>query len=248
MRSTSEKSALFSAFKSILKERKLTYKDLAKRTHSSESSIKRIFSIEECSLTRLTDLLASVDITLSELMEYASQRKVDIASFSPEVEEFFAKHLDCFFIYRKLFHHRSVEEVRRRQKLSAAQMSKYLRKLDDLKIIKWLPNDRIQFLLPEFLKFRDDGPLKAAVYKSWGPKFHQLVISKMGDADHNLRLMSVRCTPELKESFSIEFEAMIARFVKRASLEVKTQPSRVRPLAISLASGPFRIGLDEQDK
>lgn len=246
--SASEKTSLFSAFKAILKERKLTYKDLAQRTHSSESSIKRIFSIEECSLKRLTDMLAAVDVTLADLMEYASQRHVDTATFPLEVEEFFAKSLDYFFIYRKLFHHRSVADVRRRQKLTAAQMAKYLRKLDDLQIIKWLPNDRIQFLHPEYLKFREDGPLKTAVYKAWAPKLHTLVVNNLGDKEHGLRIFSGRCTPELKESFLREYEDLIERFVKRASLEVKTQPTKVQPLAVSLALGPLRVGLDELDK
>ncbi len=247
MKNKSEKTLIFTAFKSVLKERKLTYQDLAKRTQSSESSIKRIFSIEECSLTRLTDLLAAVDITLSDLLEYASLRQVDVATLPLETEEFFALNLDYFFIYRKLIHHRSTEEVRKREKLSAAQMTKYLKKLDELQIIKWLPGDRIQFFHPEYLKFRDDGPLKEAVYKSWIPKLNKIVLDNMGDGEHVSRIFSARCTPELKASFLQEFEDLIERFIKRASLEIKTQPGRTKPMAASLALGPLRVGLDEWD-
>ncbi len=245
--SASEKSLLFSALKAVLKERKLTYKDLAERAGTSESSIKRLFSIEECSITKLTDLLRAIDVGLMDLMEYASQRSVDVSAFSLETEEFFAESLDYFFVYRKLFHHRSVAEVMRREKLSRSEMTKYLRKLDDLSIIKWQTEDRLQFLHAEFLKFRDDGPLKAAVYKAWAPKLHDAAIRNMGDGVHALRLFSARCTPALKADFQRELEDLVERFIRRASLELKTQPGAVEPLAVSVAMGPLRVGLDESD-
>ncbi len=245
--SASEKSLLFAALRAVLKERKVTYKDLAERTGTSESSIKRIFSIEECSLTRLTNLLGAVDIALMDLMEYASHRRVDVTAFTLETEAFFAESLDYFFIYRKLFHHRSVAEVTRRENLTRPQMTKFLRKLDELSIIKWLPEDRIQFLHAEYLKFRDDGPLKAAVYKAWAPKLHAAAVRNMGDGAHTLRLFSARCTPELKADFQRELEDLVDRFIRRASLELKTQPAAVQPLAVSIAMAPLRVGLDEVD-
>lgn len=69
----------------------------------------------------------------------------------------------------------------------------------------------------------------------------------MGDGDHELRLLSARCTPELKGDFVREFEALVERFIRRASLEIKTRPTGVRPLAVSLAMAPLRVGLDEWD-
>lgn len=243
----SEKTRLFSALKGILKDRKLTYKDLAEKTSSSESSIKRIFSIEECSISRLTDLLAVAEITLTDLMEYASQREVDVATFDMETEEFFSENLEYFFFYRKLFHHRTLAETRKRGKYTAAQSAKFLRKLDDLGIIKWLPDDRVQFLHPEYFKFRDDGPLKATVYKAWAPMLHNAAVSKMGDGQHMMRIFSARCTTDLRDEFFREFEDLVDRFFRRASLEIKTQPTKVRPLAVSLALAPLRVGLDESD-
>ncbi len=245
--SASEKAVLFAALKAVLKERKVTYKDLAERTGTSESSIKRLFSIEECSLSRLTDILGAVDIALMDLMEYASQRRIDVSAFTLETEAFFAESLDYFFIYRKLFHHRSVAEVMRRENLTRAQMTKYLRKLDELDIVKWLPEDRIQFLHGEYLKFRDDGPLKTAVYKAWAPKLHDAALKNMGDGAHGLRLFSARCTPELKADFQRELEELVARFIRRASIELKTQPAAVEPLAVSVAMAPLRVGLDASD-
>jgi len=180
-------------------------------------------------------------------MEYASQRRVEVETFSLEVEEFFASSLDTSFIYRKLFHHRSVEAVQRREKITNAQMTKYLKKLDELGIIKWLPGDRIQFLQTEYMKFRDDGPLKDAVYKAWVPKLHKFAIDRSGDGDHVLKVFSARCSLDLRADFLREFGDLVERFIKRAAVEIKTQPSTVKPFAASLATAPLRVGLDEWD-
>ncbi len=242
-----EQTALFAAFKAILKARKISYGELAERTGASESTIKRIFSIEECSLSRLLELLAAVELGLSDLVAFAADRNVDVSQFSAAAEAFLADELDYFFVYRKLFHHRDVEDVRRREGLTRAQMTKYLKKLDDLGVIKWLPGDQVSFEHAEFLKFRDDGPLKTAVYKAWTPKFHRLVVDRMDDPRFGLRLFSARCSPSLRESFIAEFEDMVERFVRRADLDRKTQPDKLEPFAVSLASAPLRIGLDERD-
>ena len=192
-------------------------------------------------------MLAVADISLTDLMVYASQRQIDVATFSNETEEFFATNLDCFFFYRKLFHHRTVAETRKRGKYSAAQIAKFLRKLDEMEIVKWHPDDRVQFLYPEYFQFRNEGPLKVAVYKAWAPKLHDAAVRNMGDTEHELRLFSARCTNDLKDEFLREYEDLIDRFFKRASLEIKTQPTKVRPLAVSLAMAPLRVGLDDSD-
>ena len=243
----SENALLFWAFKAILKERKLTYAELARRIGKSESTIKRVFSIEECSLGGLMELLNSVELSFSDLITYAEQKRIDATEFSVVAEEFLAGSLDYFFIYRKLFHHKNVATVRRRENLSAAQMTKYLKKLDELEIIKWLPGDLIHFNHGEYIRFRSDGPLKAAVYKAWAPKLHSLVLANMNQPEHTLRLFSARCTPELRQIFLDDFEELVDRIVKLASLEARTNPTRVRSMGVSLAVGPIRIGLDAND-
>lgn len=85
--------------------------------------------------------------------------------------------------------------------------------------------------------WRVEGP------KTWTPKLHQAVIDKMGDDEHVLRLFSGRCSAQLRGDLLREFEDMIERFVKRASLEIKTQPTVLQPLAVSLAMAPLRVGL-----
>jgi hypothetical protein len=69
----------------------------------------------------------------------------------------------------------------------------------------------------------------------------------MNDGRHLLRLFSGRCTEELKASFLKEYEDLVERFVRRATLETKTQPNAVKSVAVSLAMGPLRVGLDDCD-
>lgn len=247
MSSSHDQKEVFRTFKTILKSRKITYAELAERTSSAESTIKRIFAIEECSLSRLIELLDAVNLSLVDLVEVMASTKTEVSSFSYEAETFFAQELDYFMVYRKLFHHKDVATVERRMGLSRQQMTRYLRKLDSLGIIEWRAGDQLRFVHKEFLRFRDDGPLKLAVYRDWAPKFHAMVVQRMLEPDYSLRLFSLRCSPELRASFMQEFNGIVDDLIRRADLETRASPNLVNSMAVSLAVGPFRIGLDDSD-
>ena len=242
-----EQKEIFRAFKKILKSRKISYSELAKRTSSAESTIKRIFAIEECSISRMVELLNAVNLSLVDLVEVMASTQTEVSSFSHDAEVFFAEHLEYFMFYRKLFHHQDVATVQRRMGITRQQTTRYLRKLDELGIIEWRSEDRVRFVYKEFLRFREDGSLKLAVYRDWAPKFHTLVVQRMLEPNYNLRLFSLRCTPELKASFMQDFSELVDDFIRRADRETRAFPNQVNSMAVSLAVGPFRIGLDDSD-
>lgn len=239
-----ERHELFNAFKSILKQRRISYKDLAEKTEMAESTIKRIFSLEECSLSKLLDIAKAADLSLQDLVTISEKKSVEASSFSLEAETFLAKNLDHFYFYRKLFFFKTVASLKEKCHLSTSQIHKYLKKLDALNIIEWLPNDKIRFLQPSFLQFRSDGPLKFAVYRDWTPNFHERVLAHMGDGDHFMYVFSGQASDAARSEFLIELQQLAKEFLKRAAFEQKIQPKLVRPVGFSFSSGPYRVGLE----
>ena len=130
-----ERHELFIAFKSILKQRRISYRILAEKTEMAESTIKRIFSLEECSLSKLIKIANAVDLSLQDLVTVSEKKSVDASSLSIEAEKFLAKNLEYFYFYRKLFFFKEVTLLKEEYKMNMNQIHKYLKKLDALKIM-----------------------------------------------------------------------------------------------------------------
>lgn len=244
MQDQRERHELFMAFKSILKHRRISYRDLAEKTEMAESTIKRIFSLEECSLSKLIQIANAVDLSLQDLVAVSEKKSVEASSFSIEAENFLARNLDHFYFYRKLFFFKDVTSLKKECNMSMSQIHKYLKKLDALKVIEWLPEDKIRFLHPSFLQFRSDGPLKSAVYRDWSPSFHQRVLDRLGDDDHFMYVFSAQASDAARTEFLREFQQLAKEFLKSASFELKTQPELVKPVGFCFSAGPYRVGLE----
>ena len=246
MQESQDKKMLFDAFKEILKKRSVSYKVLSKKTGMAESTVKRIFSIEECSLSRLIQLSGAIDLTLHDLVTYAENRNINFSTFSLEAEAYLSKNLSYFFFYRKIFQYKCLKTLLEKESLKKSQVIKFLKKLDQLNIIKWLPEDKIHFLHPSFLRFKEDGPLKESVYRYWFPQFCEKVLLNMQQDNHHLKIFSVKASKESRNEFLSNYNELVNSFLKKASLDIKTQPQNVQPVGVSLAVGPYRVGLDEK--
>lgn len=244
MQEQRERHELFNAFKSILKQRRISYRDLAEKTEMAESTIKRIFSLEECSLSKLILIAEAADLSLQDLVAVSEKKSVEASNFSLEAETFLAKNLDHFYFYRKLFFLKNVKLLKEECNMSMSQIHKYLNKLDALKIIEWLPSDKVRFLHPRFLQFRSDGPLKFAVYRDWIPNFQRRVLNQLGNDDHFMYVFSAQASDTARTEFLIDLQQLSKNFLKTASFEQKTQPQLVKPVGFCISAGPYRVGLE----
>ncbi len=241
-RINTEKNALFTAFKEILKSRKVSYKVLADKTNLAESTIKRIFSKEECSISKIIQLAGVLDLTLFDLTSFAKEKTVNTSMFSYEAEKFLSKNLEYFYFYRRLFIHKNLKEILKDKKNKKKLIYSYLRKLDDLEIIEWKSGDKILFKHKGFLKFQKGGPLQTAFYKSWLPKFNKRVLDKMSDDKHEVKAFSASVSKEAKNNFFDKYDEIVKDLLKVSTFEVKTIPREVEPFSVAFTSGPYRMG------
>src|SRR5690348_5974335 len=70
----SECALIIDVLKRTLKNRGLTYRDLAKKVGLSEASVKRVFAEETFTLQRLEKVCSAVGITMSELVRMATEK------------------------------------------------------------------------------------------------------------------------------------------------------------------------------
>src|SRR4051812_24387207 len=88
--------------KRLLKERRITYRDLAKTLKISESSVKKLFIAKDCSFARLNDICSTIGVDLGDLLKTAKEYPLKKFRFTEEQEQFLMQNPKCFHIYVKL--------------------------------------------------------------------------------------------------------------------------------------------------
>ena len=199
--------------------------------------------MKECSLSNLLTLLSAANLTIQDLVTYLKDRQIKTSFLSEEAEKYFSKKISDFYLYRRLFIEKDLDVFKKKEGLNLRETRRLLKNLDALEIIKWLPEDRIQFCHSGFLKFRENGVLMKAFYRSWIPQFSKTVLQRMTDDSHGVRVFSCRSLPASQNWFLTEYQNLVEDFLKKASIEAKTQPEKTRPFGASLLNGPYRVGL-----
>lgn len=152
--------ALIELLKQALKAKGLTYKDVAGHLDMTEAGVKRAFSLRTFSLQRFEELCSLAGTSLENLSSGISSKKTQrVHEYTLDQERVFSEDPLCLSIFDQLLNGRRVKEIEKEMGLSKKQISSKLRQIEKMKLIEWLPKDRIRLLVSE-VKWREKGPLR----------------------------------------------------------------------------------------
>jgi len=126
---------VFNLLKKHLREKKISYRELAARTQMSEANIKRIFSVKSCDLQRLMELCEASELNFFDFMTTAAHSQVSSYTLSAEAEEFFCRTFECFIFFRDISTSDHVENAIRKSKLPKDEQARFLKKLVELGLL-----------------------------------------------------------------------------------------------------------------
>jgi len=164
-----EFKALINLIKGILKERRISYGELATQMGLSESGLKKIFSSEDASFGRLSQMASVLGLRISDLLSELDKTDTHTVVFKDEEQQYFLKNMDVFhFFIRLVIERKTVEEIQEEFKLTPAATFKYLKKLDALGWAQLGPENSVK--IPPLSLVRDfgSGPLLNHIYQEWG--------------------------------------------------------------------------------
>ena len=125
-------SPLVAELKRALKERELTYAQVARALGLSEASVKRLFASGRFSLERVEQICALAKLELSELAERARRRASPTAKLSLEQEREVVADPKLFLITWLVLNRTPFEQVVRDYGLTPREVGRYLIRLDRL--------------------------------------------------------------------------------------------------------------------
>jgi hypothetical protein len=157
---------LFLVFKQQLRLQGLTYKLLATKLQLSEASIKRLFSQQDLSLSRLEDICTCINMSLAEVFELVEKRKKLIVHLSENQEKELVSELELLLVAISILNHCTFNEILKLYIISEHALIRYVARLDKMKIIELQPGNRFKRLVAPNFHWIVDGPIQRFFQKT----------------------------------------------------------------------------------
>ncbi len=148
------------ALKQFLKEKSITYAELAQQIRLSEASVKRLFSTSSFTLKRLVQICDALEVDIYALAKAARGTREQSVELSLTQEKALALDIKLLTLFHLLLHDWRFAEICKEFDITQTEGIKLLTKLDRLKLIELMPNNRVRMLCPQHFSWRIDGPVR----------------------------------------------------------------------------------------
>jgi DNA-binding Xre family transcriptional regulator len=146
--------------KRALRERGVTYAQLAMGLGVSESSVKRLFSRRKLSLERLEQICAHMGLEISDLLDVARAAQPRVTELTDAQEKALVTDERLLLVGLLVMSGSTAAQIASSYRLGDAEVVRLLVKLEKLGIIDLMPENRIKLRLARDFSWRKDGPLE----------------------------------------------------------------------------------------
>jgi len=153
-------TTLIKVVKKQLRAQGKTYADVGAKLELSEASVKRLFSEKNFTLQRMESIGELVGLELSELLQIVAKEQQQLSELTLEQEQEIADDLPLLLVTVCVMNHYAFQEILDDYEISETECIRKLAKLDKLKLIELLPNNRIKLLIAPNFKWQKRGPIQ----------------------------------------------------------------------------------------
>lgn len=155
----SQTTQLVDTLKKILRERKITYSEIAEHLDLSEANIKRMFSKRHFTLNRLEQVCTLANIDLGYLMARMNESSSVIEELSLAAEKDLVANIKLLMMAQLLINRWEVSDIAATYTFEELEITRLLAQLDRLGIIELLPGNRVRNLVSRDFKWIHNGPV-----------------------------------------------------------------------------------------
>lgn len=159
----SSPEALMQALRNELRAAGMTYKQLAQHVGMSESSIKRVFSQGDMSLTRLAQICKAVGVAMEDVLRQAADSAPQADTLTLAQERSLIEDPELLLVAICCLGHWSLAQIVETYRLSEARAIVQLLKLDRLALIELKPLNRYRLRVSRAFRWLADGPVQQFV-------------------------------------------------------------------------------------
>jgi DNA-binding Xre family transcriptional regulator len=233
---------LIDAVKTCLRERGLTYAGVAEGLGLSESSVKRMFSLETMSLDRLEKVCALMNLEITDLLERIRGAEARTTELTEEQESTLVSDPKLLLAAILAISNWTASAMLEAYDFLEPELVGRLARLDRLRIIDLMPGNRIRVRLARNFTWRKGGPFQRFFEERAQDQFFRssflgaeelriMVTGSLSSRSNELLQQRIRKTAE-------EFDRMVEedRVLDQAGRSGTTLVMAVRPWELALFS------------
>ena len=152
--------ALINTLKQALKNQCMTYAEVAQKLNMSEANVKRMFASKRFTLERLEEVCQLIQLELSDLFQLYEESRQRITTLTREQEKELVSDARLLLVAVSVRNRLCFDDIVNNYDISATECIRHLAKLDKLKIIDLLPNNRIKLRIDEHFHWLPNGPIE----------------------------------------------------------------------------------------
>ncbi|MDR4519951.1 MAG: helix-turn-helix transcriptional regulator [Nitrosomonas sp.] len=230
--------ALIDTLKKMLRNRRLTYADLAKGLAMSEANVKRMFASKRFTLDRLEAICQLMQMELSDFFQFYQETRQRITRLTVEQEKELVSDTRLLLVAVSVRNRLSFEDIVSRYHISETECIQCLARLDKLKIIDLLPQNRIRLRIDEGFRWLPDGPIERFFEKQIQSQF--LHSGFCGEFEKRLFLSG------LFSDFSVQvlmnkMQILAQEFTELHRQDARLPMSKRRNIGLMLAIRPWEL-------
>jgi len=201
-------TSLIETLKACLKAERKTYADVAKLLKLSEASVKRLFATEDFTLARLEAICQMLGMEMSDLVQKMNDSRHRLERLSPQQERELIEDIKLMIVTVCVFNRWTVQQMVATYTMTEPECVSKLVRLDQLKIIELLPQNRVKLLISPNFKWLENGPIQQFFRQTVGREFFDTDFQQAGE-----------CLMVLNGMFSATSSAEFQRRLERVAKE-----------------------------
>lgn len=216
----------------------LTQNELARKLGVSLPTIKRWYGGGTITLESLKLLVNEVGLSLTEVFSSIEEATSETFHYTEEQEHFFSANPDYLAYFDNLLRGLSPSQIQKKFHIPEKKSLQYLSKLDKLKIIEWLPKNKVRLLVKGEPVWKVGGSLAVKLRNDIFKSFMES--ERRSDSHFFLH----DYLPEDRDEVARKIQELI-EFAKRANSRAKFRTDDAKPAGLYLSLQNFRWEMDK---
>jgi Mn-dependent DtxR family transcriptional regulator len=235
-----EVEAILEALKRRLRERGVTYAEVAKALDVSLPTVKRMLNKGAIPLATLARIAALAGVSIAELGAQAERPKITF--FDARQDDLFFERPEMLAYFLRLQDGATPREIEREARISRASTTAYLLALDRVGLIEMLPDDRVRLRVKPPSGFSRTSRTMARDLRQTLDRVADGVFAKLhAPADDMILLKPMRLGREAYRELRAELRAIVERYAVLGAREKDAEAIVVAVLCDRFAEAPRPI-------
>jgi len=230
--------AVVDALKRALKAKKLTYAHVARELAMSEASVKRMFASGRFTLGRFEQVCQFAGLGLTELAREVDSEKNYIAHMTLEQEREVIGNPKLFLVAVCALNHLTLEQIVEFYEMSKPECVQLLLKLDRVKFLELMPNNRIKLKVSPDFSWLPNGPILQYFMTR---AHHEYFRSKFDGPGEMIMVVNAMLSSASSAQFAMKLRKLAKEFSELHQDDKHLAIGDRRPASVVLALRPWEL-------